>query len=131
MRAPGIREQLRKRLYLAAHQEVEATIKALPPPVRHHAAALPVLYEMLPRRSDEQAGIASDTLGLFTGVSLADGHGVTSAYPTVITLFMENIWEYARGDGPTFREEVRRTYLHELGHYLGLDEDALADRDLD
>jgi predicted Zn-dependent protease with MMP-like domain len=26
---------------------------------------------------------------------------------------------------------VRRTYLHELGHYLGLDEKALADRDLD
>jgi predicted Zn-dependent protease with MMP-like domain len=35
------------------------------------------------------------------------------------------------GDAATFREEVRRTYLHELGHYLGLDEDDLADRDLD
>ena len=26
-----------------------------------------------------------------------------------------------------FREEVRKTYLHELGHYLGLDEDDLVD----
>jgi predicted Zn-dependent protease with MMP-like domain len=33
--------------------------------------------------------------------------------------------------GTTFQEEVRRTYLHELGHYLGLDEEALAERDLD
>jgi predicted Zn-dependent protease with MMP-like domain len=26
----------------------------------------------------------------------------------------------------TFRKEVRLTYLHELGHYLGWDEDQVA-----
>jgi predicted Zn-dependent protease with MMP-like domain len=30
-----------------------------------------------------------------------------------------------------FRDEVRLTYLHELGHYLGWDEDELAARGLD
>jgi len=30
-----------------------------------------------------------------------------------------------------FREEVERTYLHELGHYLGWDEDDVAARGLD
>ena len=131
MRAPGVREQLRKRLYVAAHQEVMATINALPAPVRSHAQRLPVLYEMTPRRSDEKEGIASDTLGLFSGESLADGHSGLSVVPTSITFFMENIWEYAGRDAPNFREEIRRTYLHELGHYLGLDEDGLAERDLD
>ena len=28
-------------------------------------------------------------------------------------------------------EQVRRTLLHEIGHYLGMDEDRLADLDLD
>jgi len=30
-----------------------------------------------------------------------------------------------------YREEVRVTYLHELGHYLGWDEDDLTARGLD
>ena len=55
----------------------------------------------------------------------------TAPAPTEIILYMENIWEYAGRRSPDFREEVRRTYLHELGHYLGLDEDDLFDRDLD
>ena len=39
----------------------------------------------------------------------------------------------ARGliDVDVFREEVRLTYLHELGHYLGWDEDELTARGLD
>ncbi len=131
MRAPGIREQLRKRLYVAAHQEVKATVAALPVQVRHHAKSLPVLFEMTPRPSDEKQGIAPDTMGLFIGESLAEGHSGLSVTPASIILYMENIWHYARHDGPTFREEVQRTYLHELGHYLGLDEVDLMERDLD
>jgi hypothetical protein len=38
---------------------------------------------------------------------------------------------FAEHDREEYREEVRTTYLHELGHYLGLDEEALAERDLD
>ena len=48
-----------------------------------------------------------------------------------IILYLENILEECEEAGTGFSEEVRRTYLHELGHYLGLDEDALAARDLD
>jgi predicted Zn-dependent protease with MMP-like domain len=35
------------------------------------------------------------------------------------------------GDEGYFRDEVRTTFLHELGHYLGLDEDELAVRGLE
>jgi predicted Zn-dependent protease with MMP-like domain len=131
VRSPGGKEHARKRLYLAAHREVAAVRSALPPPVREHARKLPVLFEMTPRPSDLKSGIEPDTLGLFTGNSLADGHEATSVSPTEIVLYMENIWDYAGHDAATFREEIRRTYLHELGHYLGIDEDGLTDRDLD
>lgn len=131
MRAPGIKEQLRKRLYIAAHQEVMTTITSLPIQVRSHAQSLPVLYEMAPKPSEAKSGIAPDTLGLFIGESLSDGHYGSAVGPTSIVLYMENIWEYAGHDAAGFREEIRRTYLHELGHYLGLDEDGLAERDLD
>jgi len=131
MRAPGIKEQLRKRLYIAAHQEVMATLVSLPGPVRQHAKSLPVLYEMAPKPSEAKAGIMPDTLGLFIGESMNDGQSGMAVGPTSIILYLENIWEYAGHDAGGFREEIRRTYLHELGHYLGLDEDGLADRDLD
>jgi predicted Zn-dependent protease with MMP-like domain len=47
-----------------------------------------------------------------------------------ITLFLDNIWDEAQADVQTFRDEVRATVLHELGHFLGLTEDELFDRDL-
>ncbi|HMO50983.1 MAG TPA: metallopeptidase family protein [Kiritimatiellia bacterium] len=131
MRAPGGKEHLRRRLYVAAHQEVKAVIAALPVTLKNHARAVPVIFEMTPRPGDLKDGIAPDTLGLFTGASLADGHDTYSVGPTEIILYMENLWEFARHDASEFREEVRRTYLHELGHYLGLDEDDLLARDLD
>lgn len=106
-------------------------LAALPEPVRRHARALPVVFEMKPLPSDRKAGIAEDTLGLFSGPALNDSLDMNSDGPSQITLYMENLWDYARHDAPTFREEIRRTYLHELGHYLGFDEQALADRDLD
>jgi len=127
---PG-REQLRQRLQLAAREEVKRVISALPAPVRKHATSLPVIFEMKPRAPEIKSGIEPDTLGLFSGNALSDSLESTHAGPTEIILFMENIWDYAKRDSHDFREEVRRTYLHELGHYLGLDEMDLAERDLD
>ena len=131
MRPPGVMEQLRRRLTIAAHQEVREVVRALPAPLRRHADEVPVLYEMRPHPDDVKQGIAPDTLGLFSGRSLADSHDMMDAGPTEILLYLENLWDYADGDAAAFREEVRRTYLHELGHYLGLDEDDLADRGVD
>ena len=51
--------------------------------------------------------------------------------PPQIVLFLENILDYAEGDPAAFRDEVRLTYLHELGHYLGWDENEIAQRGLD
>ena len=51
--------------------------------------------------------------------------------PPQIILFLENLWDFAEADEEVSGEEVHTTYLHELGHYLGLDEDDLFDRGLE
>ena len=104
-----------------ALEEVESILKDLPPTLRVRAAAVAIDYQ-----ATEQE---DDLLGLFVGPDFEseEDHG---ALPPHIILFLESLWDFSEGDEPTFRREVRRTYLHELGHYLGLDEEAVEERDL-
>jgi predicted Zn-dependent protease with MMP-like domain len=112
-----------------ASKEVEATLAALPKPLRAQAEKLPVTFERQPNADLQADGIEADTLGLFTGPEFADEGNVP--LPPQIILFLENLWGFAEGDEVIFREEVRTTFLHELGHYLGLDEDEIAGRGLE
>jgi predicted Zn-dependent protease with MMP-like domain len=130
MRARGD-ERRRQRHRLAAQAEIEAVLKALPPPLAEHARSVAVVFEPRPSAALLKEGLPQDTLGLFVGVGFHESESGIQDLPAQVILFLDNIWAYARGDTHDFREEVRRTYLHELGHYLGLDEDDLFDRDLD
>ncbi len=112
-----------------ARQEVAATLRALPAALKEKAQALPVTYEPWPNEALEKDGIEPDTLGLFVGGEYAEGEH--EVMPAQIILFLENIADMVDGDEADFRAEVRTTLLHELGHYLGLDEDALFDRGLE
>lgn len=118
-----------KKLQALALAEVEATLAALPAPLREPAAKLPVTFERKPNRGLQADGIEADTLGVFCGPDFTDEEH--STLPPQIILFLENIWEMVEADEEFFREEIRTTYLHELGHYLGLDEDGLTERGLD
>ena len=109
--------------------EVEATLAALPKPLRERAEKLPVTFERQPNAGLQADGIEPDTLGLFTGPEFADEGNVP--IPPQIILFLENLWDFAEGDDETFRDEVHTTFLHELGHYFGLDEDELTERGLE
>ena len=73
-----------------------------------------------------------DTLfGLYVGVPLPDRtHFDTMSLPDQILIFQEP-HEQAFGREEEMVEQIRRTLLHEIGHYLGMDEDRLADLDLD
>jgi predicted Zn-dependent protease with MMP-like domain len=117
-----------KKLQALAMVEVEATLAALPPPLRAQAQKLPVTFEHRPGRALRADGIEPDTLGLFAGPEFADEGSVPM--PPHIILYLKNIWDFAEGDQEIFREEIHTTLLHELGHYLGLDEDGLAERGL-
>ena len=70
-------------------------------------------------------------LGLFNGPP--HGQEADQSSPTLpqIVLYLENLWDFAEQELRTFREETRVTYLHELGHYFGWDEDELTARGLD
>jgi predicted Zn-dependent protease with MMP-like domain len=118
-----------KKLCAIAAVEVEGTLEALPKPLRERAVKLPVTFERRPNAGLQADGIEPDTLGLFTGPDFADEEHVP--LPPQIILFLENLWDFAEGDEGVFREEVRTTLLHELGHYLGLDEDELTQRGLE
>lgn len=119
-----------KRLVTTAEAETAATLRRLPADLRAKAEGVPLVFE--PWMSDELAGpdIDPDSLGLFVG----DAHDVsesTMPMPPQIFVFLESIWDFVEGDEAAYREEVRLTYLHELGHYLGLDEGELEARGLE
>lgn len=119
-------------LLAMAEAEVAGALRTLPPDVATLATGIPVVYEEVPSPELVADGLADDTLGLFVGVDFPSGEsGVPAETPTQIHLFLNNLWEYAGYDPAEYREEVRITFLHELGHFLGLDEEDLADRDID
>src|SRR5580693_4277521 len=101
--------------------KVASTLAALPEPLRERVEKLPVIFERQPHAELQADGIEADTLGLFTGATFVEQNDVP--LPPQIILFLENIWDVAETDEKIFREGVRATFLHELGHYLGLDEE--------
>ena len=117
------------RLKSLALDAVEGTLAELPSPLRARAASLPITFERIPNAGLQSDGIDADTLGLFVGAEFADEGSVPM--PSQIILFLENLWEFAEGDEECFCDEVATTLLHELGHYLGLDEGGLTDRGLE
>jgi predicted Zn-dependent protease with MMP-like domain len=119
------------RLRALAGEEVEATLASLPAPLRERAQALPVTFERRPNAAQCGEGVEPDTLGLFVGPDFDAQETAMLPLPPQIILFLENLWDEAEGDEDLFREEVHTTCLHELGHYLGLDEDGLVERGLE
>lgn len=119
------------RLQTLAETEIHRLLPTLPPPVRAAAAEIPVAYLPRPDAPLLRDGIEPDTLGLFVGSALDEDPGLADPLPPEILLFLSNIWDHAEQSLPDYLEEIRITYLHELGHYLGLDETDLLHRDLD
>jgi predicted Zn-dependent protease with MMP-like domain len=119
------------RLAAIAAEAVARTQRKLPPDIREAAKGVAVHCEAEPRADVLADGFEPDILGLFAG----DAHGTEMSHsnpsPPQILLYINNLWDYAEGDTGAFKEEVRITYLHELGHYLGWDENEVAARGLD
>jgi predicted Zn-dependent protease with MMP-like domain len=113
-----------------ARRIVVETLHRLPAELREAARQVPVCFEDDPDGALIEDGLDPGILGLFVGVPRHE-HAHNPGPPPQIILYLANIRDEAADAGTSFAEEVRRTYLHELGHYLGLDEEDLADRDLD
>jgi len=112
-----------------ANEEIEAVLSEMPDSLSHQARQIPLTLEPRPNAALQNDGIEPDTLGIFTGADYVEyGHAVM---PPQIILFLNNLWEFSGGDSQTYQEEIRTTFLHELGHYFGLDEEDLIDRGLE
>ena len=114
-----------------AERIVREVRAALPEPVREAAAAVAVRLDRRVPRHWLDDGVEPDSLGLFSGPSMRDADAGQSDEAPLVSLFLENILDWCGGDEDAFDEEVERTFLHELGHFLGLEEGDMAPRGLD
>ena len=110
-----------------AESIVEECLLDLPPLLQDRARKVPCLIRRWHPGADAGDEDALDMLGEYLpddDDGLREASGVIAIYVAGIALFCEE-------EGMDFDEEVQRTYLHELGHHFGWDEDDLAERDLD
>ena len=103
------------------------TLDDLPEDFREVIRNVPVIIDDFPSRGFvmENTTLGPQLLGLFTG----NVHYESTPAPTAILLFRKNL-EKIVADREELEEEIRKTLLHEIGHYLGLDEDDLRARGL-
>jgi len=114
-------------------RDLEQVIRELPERIAIALRDVPIVIEDLPSREmlSGTDPLAPDILGLFVGTSLGE-KSVFDAVPApnVVYLFKRNL-ERIASSREELLEEARITLVHEIGHYLGLDEDDLAERGLD
>jgi len=111
------------------HRLIEEALDTLPGEIRIRMENVTVIVEDEP--TDEQiecAGLdpSHDTLfGFYEGAPLAErSHDFAMALPDRITLFYRPLMESFRCPSE-IREEIRRTVVHEVAHFLGLDDDEI------
>ncbi len=123
------------RLTREAFQEVVADASAsLPDELREHLERIPVVVLDLPAEEalDPTLGstVSPGVLGLFVGRSLREESVFeTPETPRTIYIYQRNL-ERACSTREELLDEIATTLYHELGHYLGLDENDLDERDL-
>jgi len=114
---------------------VEEALAELPEPVRRYLANVAIAVEDLPRDEDLLAGdppLSPSILGIFRGSSLGQkgASDPWSHFPSSIVLYQRNL-ERAAADREELLDEIATTLLHEVGHFLGLDEEQLRERGLE
>jgi predicted Zn-dependent protease with MMP-like domain len=119
------------RLSRDALAEVRRVQAGLPEGLKEAAAKVPVICKMQPGRALLEGDESEDELlGLFVGEACNELAG-DNPIPPQIYLFLANIWDYSGGDPRAYLREVRKTYLHEIGHYIGIDENGLEERGME
>ena len=114
---------------------VEDALEELPSQIRDYLANVAITVENIPADDDllsSDAALSPSILGIFRGSPLAEKASMDpwSHFPSSIVLYQRNLERFALSREELV-EEIRVTLLHEVGHFLGLDEDQLRDRGLD
>lgn len=114
---------------------VEEAIGRLPESFRAELKNLAIMVEALPddtllAGAAGEPALSPGILGLHAGIPADErGVGVSGELPNTIFLFQKNI-ERAAASREELVEQIEVTLLHEIGHYLGLDEDEVDERGL-
>lgn len=115
---------------------VEEAKQDLHPSIRTYLEQVAFVVEEVPGedlcREFDPPALPGEILGFFSGSALSDraGDDPWSVLPSTIVLFRKNL-ERIAWDRQHLVEELKITVLHEVGHFLGLDEDDLEARGLD
>lgn len=109
---------------------VEGALARIPQLIRDHLQNLAISIEKRPDAELlEEMGIPpGETLfGVYTGIPLPERSAIEPPlYPDTILIFKEPLERYCETI-EELREEIEITVVHEVAHYLGIDDDALFD----
>ncbi len=114
---------------------VEESLAALPEPIRRYLANVAIAVEDIPADDDLLASdppLSPSILGIFRGAPLPHKASMDpwSHFPSSIVLYQRNLERFAR-DRKELIEQIGITVIHEVGHFLGLDEEQLWERGLE
>ncbi|HEY7704730.1 MAG TPA: metallopeptidase family protein [Acidimicrobiia bacterium] len=105
-------------------REVDKALDQLPDWVLERVDNLIVVVEERPSADQDPDG---SILGIYEGVSLLDrGSDYWGELPDRITVFRQPHLALELPDAE-LRREIHRTVLHEVAHYLGIEEDRLSE----
>jgi len=113
-------------------REVEKAARLLPRQFRQCLDRVPVIVQEVPDEAlvegDDDEELAPDMLGLFDGVPLPDTEylDLGQVRPNRIFLFQRNLERVAE-NRKDLVDQIRITLWHELGHYLGFEEEDMDD----
>jgi len=109
---------------------VREAVATLPPELLRRVHNVDIVIERRPTARDRKAagiGAGHTLLGLYHGVPLTRrGENYNLVLPDKISIYQEPIEDMC-ADDDAIREQVRKTVLHELGHYFGMSDDRLGE----
>jgi predicted Zn-dependent protease with MMP-like domain len=108
----------------AFHDLVERALAYVPQPFARALDEVAIVVEDRPSQAQRRSlGLRpdEDLYGLFEGVPRTEWEADWAAFPNKITLFRIALKEDFPDD-EEIKEQVRITVLHELAHYLGIDD---------
>lgn len=107
---------------------VREAVASIPEELLRNVQNVDIVIESRPTARDRKvAGIGprSLLLGLYHGIPLTKrGAYYNLTAPDKISIYQDHIEAICETDDE-IREQVRKTVLHELGHYFGIDDDRL------
>lgn len=106
---------------------MRACLGELPSELADAAKSVPCLYRRFHPNAPHVDPEAMYILGEYSGYGDEDGSVDESG---VILLYLGAIAWYCEDEDLLFEDEVRATFLHELGHHFGWDEEDVEERGL-